>query len=184
MNFGKNKIGERTIMAELDTMYRILILYMLNKVEYPLTNTQITNFILEKEYTNYFTVQQTLSDLLSSDLITAESTHNNTRYRITEDGQQTLHFFEDKITPAIKKDILDYFKEHHFDLKQETSVYADFFKAPGSGYQVKCQIKNVEKPVLDLTLNVPSRELAQTICANWGKTNEEVYAILMDMLVK
>lgn len=43
-------------MTELDTMYRVMILYMLNLVEYPLTNTQITNFVLEKEYTNYFTV--------------------------------------------------------------------------------------------------------------------------------
>ena len=70
-------------MADLHTMYRVMILYMLNQVEYPLTNTQITNFILEKEYTNYFTVQEILSDRISSQLITAESTHNNTRYRIT-----------------------------------------------------------------------------------------------------
>ena len=69
-------------MADLHTMYRVMILYMLNQVEYPLTNTQITNFILEKEYTNYFTVQEILSDLISSQLIPAESTHNNTRYRI------------------------------------------------------------------------------------------------------
>ena len=45
-------------MTELDTIYRVMILYMLNLVEYPLTNTQITNFVLEKEYTNYFTVQE------------------------------------------------------------------------------------------------------------------------------
>ena len=70
-------------MSDLHTMYRVMILYMLNQVEYPLTNTQITNFILEKEYTNYFKVQEILSDLISSQLITAEPTHNNTRYRIT-----------------------------------------------------------------------------------------------------
>ena len=64
-------------MTELDTMYRVMILYMLNLVEYPLTNTQITNFVLEKEYTNYFTVQEAITSLLQTDLITAESTHNN-----------------------------------------------------------------------------------------------------------
>ena len=92
-------------MADLHTMYRVMILYMLNQVEYPLTNTQITNFILEKEYTNYFTVQEILSDLISSQLITAESTHNNTRYRITPYGQETLGFFHVKISDAIKEDI-------------------------------------------------------------------------------
>ena len=84
-------------MADLHTMYRVMILYMLNQVEYPLTNTQITNFILEKEYTNYFTVQEILSDLISSQLITAESTHNNTRYRITPYGQESLGFLHVKI---------------------------------------------------------------------------------------
>ena len=39
-------------MTELDTMYRVMILYMLNLVEYPHTNTQITNIHLEKENTN------------------------------------------------------------------------------------------------------------------------------------
>ena len=71
-------------MTELDTMYRVMILYMLNLVEYPLTNTQITNFVLEKEYTNYFTVQEAITSLLQTDLITAESTHNNTRYHLTD----------------------------------------------------------------------------------------------------
>ena len=77
-------------MTELDTMYRVMILYMLNLVEYPLTNTQITNFVLEKEYTNYFTVQEAITSLLQTDLITAESTHNNTRYHLTDYGRQTL----------------------------------------------------------------------------------------------
>lgn len=171
-------------MADLDNMYRIMILYMLDKVEYPLTNTQITNFILIKEYTNYFTIQQSLSDLLSSELITAESTYSNTRYRITEEGQKTLRFFESKISSGIKQDILDYFKEHHYDLKQETSVYADFFKAPGSGYQVRCQIREIETPIVDMTLTVQTREQAQAICSNWTEENAEVYALLMDMLLK
>lgn len=171
-------------MAELDTMYRIMILYMLNRLEYPLTNTQITNFILEKDYTNYFTVQQTISDLLSSELITAESTHNNTRYRITEEGQKTLRFFSDKISSGIKKDISDYFREHNFELREETSVYADYFKSSGNGYQVRCQIRNLEDTVLDLTLHVRNREQAQAICDNWPRQKDEVFALLMDHLLK
>ncbi len=171
-------------MAEPNTMYRVMILYMLNKVEYPLTGTQITDFILEKEYTNYFTVQQTLADLLSSELITAESTHNNTRYRLTEEGSQSLEFFEDKITPEIREDIDTYFEENSFRLKQETSVYADYYKAAGPGWQVECRIKNMESPVLSLTFNVQTAEQARAICSNWEKENTEVYAMLMDLLLK
>ena len=171
-------------MADLHTMYRIMILYMLNQVEYPLTNTQITNFILEKEYTNYFTVQETLSDLLTSELITAEPTHNNTRYRITDEGQTTLGFFHEKISDAIKEDIRNYFLDHNFDLKQETSIYADYYKVPGEGYAVRCRIRNLETDIVDLTLHVSQRQQAEAICQNWKKYNFDIYETLMDTLLK
>ena len=165
-------------MADLHTMYRVMILYMLNQVEYPLTNTQITNFILEKEYTNYFTVQEILSDLISSQLITAESTHNNTRYRITPYGQETLGFFHVKISDAIKEDIRTYF------VKQETSVYADYYKVPGEGYAVRCRIRNLETDIVDLTLHVSGRQQAEAVCQNWKKNHFPIYETLMDILLK
>jgi hypothetical protein len=34
---------------------------MLDKVDFPLTNTQISNFFLEQDYTDYFRVQQVIS---------------------------------------------------------------------------------------------------------------------------
>ncbi|MCD7980881.1 MAG: DUF4364 family protein [Clostridiales bacterium] len=180
----KNTGGRIVSMADLNTMYRIIVLYMLSRVEFPLTNTQITNFILEKDYTDYFTTQQAISDLLSSGLITAESTHSNTRYRITENGDDTLRLFIDKISPGIMSDISSYFREHHYELRQETSVYADYYKAADSGYSAHCVIKNLEKPVLDLTITVPTKEQARSICSNWEKEHPEVYTVLMDHLLK
>ena len=38
-------------MAEPFTIYKLTILYMLDKAGFPLSNTQISNFFLEKEYT-------------------------------------------------------------------------------------------------------------------------------------
>ena len=49
-------------MAEPFTIYKLTILNMLDKVDFPLTNTQISNFFLEQDYTDYFRVQQVLSD--------------------------------------------------------------------------------------------------------------------------
>ena len=40
-------------MAEPITIYKLTILNMLDKVDFPLTNTQISNFFLEQDYTDY-----------------------------------------------------------------------------------------------------------------------------------
>ncbi len=171
-------------MAEPNTLYRVMILYMLNRVEHPLTATQITDFILEKEYTNYFTVQETLNDLVSSELISRKATYNNTLCRLTDEGRKTLGFFSDKVSPEIKEEIDAYFAEHKIRLRQETSVYADYYRSAGSGWDVRCNIKNGDISVLDLTLHVQTEEQARSVCTNWSRENEEVFAALMDHLLK
>ena len=83
-------------MAEPFTIYKLTILYMLDKAGFPLTNTQISDFFLEHEYTDYFRVQEVLKDLTDTDLILTEPTHSNTQYSLTAAGKETLCFFEDK----------------------------------------------------------------------------------------
>lgn len=99
-------------MAEPFTIYKLTILNMLDKVDFPLTNTQISDFFLEQEYTDYFRVQQVLNDLADSGLIRTESTHSNTQYYITAAGRETLGFFRDKLTDAIEHDTIAYFEKN------------------------------------------------------------------------
>ena len=39
-------------MSEAFTLYKLIVLFMLEKVDFPLTNGQISEFILDKEYTS------------------------------------------------------------------------------------------------------------------------------------
>lgn len=59
-------------MAEPLTLYKLIILYMLKKVDFPLTNAQISEFVLDQEYTTYFTLQQAISELVEAGLIRME----------------------------------------------------------------------------------------------------------------
>ena len=83
-------------MSESFTLYKLIILYMLEKVDFPLTTSQISEFILDKGYTNYFKLQSTISEMLDSQLILAENTHNRTLYHLTEEGSKTIEFFRNK----------------------------------------------------------------------------------------
>ena len=63
---------------------------MLQNVNFPLSNTQISDFILEKEYTNYFHLQEALSELQDTKLIEIEKVRNTSYYHMTEEGSKTL----------------------------------------------------------------------------------------------
>ena len=45
------------------TLYKLIVLYLLNKVSFPLTMAQVSDLILEKEYTSYLTLQQVINEL-------------------------------------------------------------------------------------------------------------------------
>ena len=162
-------------MAEAFTLYKLIILYMLDKVDFPLTNSQISEFVLDKGYTDYFKLQQALSELADGGLILKESTHNRTLFHLTEDGKGTIHLFRDKISKPIQDDIDHFLQTKQYDLTNEVSVKADYMKNAGEEYSVRCQV--------DLTLSVPTEKEAAAIALNWQKKNQVVYAWLMSQLL-
>ena len=88
-------------MAETFTLYKLIILYMLDKVDFPLTTSQISEFVLDKGYTSYFKLQEALSDLAESGLIRTETTHNRTLYHLTENGSSLIDL---KLTVPTEKE--------------------------------------------------------------------------------
>ena len=112
-------------MAETFTLYKLIILYMLNKVDFPLTTSQISAFVLDKGYTSYFKLQEALSELTESELIQTETTHNRTLYHLTGNGAETIHYFSNKISSALRREMDKLLKEKQYDLKEEESVKSD-----------------------------------------------------------
>ena len=64
--------------------FKLIVLYMLNRAAFPITKAQVAEFILEKEYMDFLTLQQVFSELTSSEMITAKSVRNRTHLAITE----------------------------------------------------------------------------------------------------
>ena len=75
------------------TIYKLIVLYMLDRVTFPLTRAQISDFILEKTYTDFLTLQQAIAELEEENLITTNSLRNRTYLMITDEGRETLAFF-------------------------------------------------------------------------------------------
>lgn len=170
-------------MAETYTLYKLIVLYMLDKVDFPLTTSQISEFILDKGYTSYFKLQETLSEMVTSQLLYAETTHNRTLYHLTENGEETIHFFHSKLSAAIQKDIDEFLKEKQYDLKEESAVKSDYYLNTNHEYEVRCQIMENGFSLIDLKLTVPTEKEAETIANRWTAQSQEVYALLLSKLL-
>ena len=171
-------------MSELLTLYKLMILYMLKQVKFPLSGAQISEFFLNKEYTTYFTLQQALSELNESHLIKLESTRNSSRYEITREGEETLSFFGKKISAAIVEDIDTYLKENKVRLRDEVGLVSDYYKSTNQDYVVHCAIREGKSQLLEINISVPDKEQAEHMCSRWGQESQKLYAAIMQRLMK
>lgn len=165
------------------TLYKLIILYMLDKVSFPLTNSQISNFVLDKEYTDYMTFQSACSYLIDNKLIESNKVRNRTLLSITEEGKTALNFFQSRISESIKEDIQNYLNENELNMRNEVSVLSDYHKTTNGEYEAVLWAMDKEEELIRIKLSVPTEDNAREICVNWQTKNNEIYKYLMENLL-
>ena len=85
---------------------KLLVLYVIKSLKQPISNTQLTEIILENNFINYFTLQQYISELEYSNFVKYIEKNEKKLISITDKGEKVLSFFTDRIAP-IKRDIID-----------------------------------------------------------------------------
>ena len=170
-------------MSEPFTLYKLIILYMLQKVDFPLTNSQLSEFILDRGYTTYFTLQSVLSELIESDMIRQEIILNSSYYSLTEAGEEALYYFQNRISKSIRDEIDSYMNEHKMQLRDEVSVLADYYKNTANEYSVRCVVKEKYSNPIELTITVPDEVQARIVCRNWKDRCQQIYEHVMKELL-
>ena len=165
------------------TLYKLMILYLIEKVDFPLSNSQISEFILDKGYTNYFTVQIAFHELEEENMLRVKQIRNMSHYALSDEGSEAIEMFEYQIPNSIKEDIAQFLKEKEYELRKEASETADFYPSKGDEYTVNLKIREKESPLLEINLNVVSRDQAVYICDHWEKKHSDVYSMLIEKLL-
>ena len=171
------------MLAEPMTLYKLMNLYMLHQVNFPLTNAQLSNFFLDREYTTYVTLQQALNELLDAGLVKKETMRNSSRYEITKEGEETLEFFGKNISPAIVSDMDEYLKQNRFRMRNEVGLISDFYKSTNQDYIVHCEVREGKAVLVNLDISVPDKEQAEIMCNHWKDRSQEIYAYVMKSLM-
>lgn len=164
--------------SEAILLYKLMILYMLDRVDFPLTGSQISQFILDRGYTDYFTFQVSINELIENDFIKPTLERNHSLYEITEQGKEAVELFEFKVSDSIKIDILDYLKEQKIELRNESAISADYYPL-NNEYVTQLTIKERNQAILEIKLMVPTKEQAIHICDSWHDKSEEIYSYLI-----
>lgn len=168
--------------SESMKLYKLIILYFLSKTSQPMSNAIISDFMLENCYADYFSIQQTLSDLTEDNMINTEQTHSKSYYTIAPKGQETLDFFGNKLPNDTKQQIEDYLVKNKVSIIENTTLHTDFTRLRNKEYLAKCSILERGSVIMEVAINVPSEEEAIQVCQRFKDKNEQIYGFLFRTL--
>jgi DNA-binding PadR family transcriptional regulator len=163
---------------------KLLLLYLIEKMDLPLSRSQITDYVRQAEYMDYFTLQQALAEMVKDGYLENIQDNNNTRYTITGEGQSTLEYFAKHIPTPIRAKINSYVRDNRRIIKRDYEITATYFpNTENNEFMVKCGVYEDERVLMELFISVDTREQAKLIQTNW-KTNAKVlYGRIIEALV-
>ncbi|MDO4286056.1 MAG: DUF4364 family protein [Eubacteriales bacterium] len=169
-------------MASALTVYKLIVLYMLNRMDTPISKAQISDFVLENGYTNFLTLQQAFAEMEESGLVASQTELNRTFLTITEEGSESLHFFSAQLNGDIKQQIEAFLKKNGAQLRNEAAVTGEYYKTTGGEYEAHLCVREKQTRLVDIRLCVPEKEMARSITEHWQDRSGEIYQFLIEKL--
>jgi len=163
---------------------KVLILYILSRVNKPITNDTLFTIVSSAIDMNYFYFEQFLLDLIDVKYIACYEKETQNVYQITEKGLETLDLTLDILPGIIKLNVDTNFKSNVESVENEESIVAEFTPKSENEYEVECKIIENSEVVFEIKTFAYSRDEAQNIVHNWKHNAKTLYPKLLSTLTK
>lgn len=165
------------------SLNKLMVLFLIEKAGLPLSNTQISEFLLDSGYTDYFSLQEYLIQMIDVGLLKSSKITSHTLYDITGRGRETLEFFENHIPESTKDDMIIYLSNNKYDIRSKFEVVADYIPEKNGDYTVSCIAREDNKNLIEINMIVTEKEEALKICDAWESSSHKIYkSLLHDLL--
>lgn len=163
---------------------KLLLLYIIDRIEFPMSNPQITQFVLENDIMNYFMLQQFLGELKDSKFIIENTKDNEHIFTITDMGKSTLSYFVNRIPKSQIERIDQLLNIQKEKFIRNTQITADYIKIKDDEYLVKLGVVEKDLPIINLKLSVANNKQAKQICEKWRESAPNLYGQIINMLIE
>ncbi|MGG7164257.1 DUF4364 family protein [Clostridium ihumii] len=162
---------------------KLLLLYIFNKINLPISNLQITDIVLENNFMSYFTLQQYIVELTTSNLLRHITKNEKDRLVITDEGIKVLALFENRISED-KLDLINtYISNKLSTIKKELTVTADYTIENKNSYLVNLIASENNTTLIDIKISVASNKQARELCYKWKSNSSELYNKMINILI-
>jgi len=175
--------GQSSITIEYkDAENKLLLLYLINMMDLPMSRSQIHDFIIQKDLMNHFILERSLTDMVDDGFLETATENaadiNTTRYTLTEDGNNHLELLNDHIPRPVRQMIDRYVENNRGKIRKGFERTAHYFpNIENDEFIVKCGAYDDKRGSMLMEISVPvvTREQAKQIQANWNANYSTIY---------
>lgn len=163
---------------------KLLILYILDKVNTAIGGIGLTSYVLEERIMRYLEYQQRVHELIAANHIVCSTGDGLPLYEITDSGRALLSGMAD-LLPDTQRNRVDRtvarLRKKTIDERAVTAVYCPEDEYCGV---VRIGLNEGGVQMLSLEIAAASKEEAAAICRNWKEKTVEIYTEIVGALLK
>jgi hypothetical protein len=184
---------------------KLIIMYIMQRLDMPVSNNHLTRFVLEKHLMNYFMLQQCLNELCENNLILYieeyakyepgagsapdQASHTaaedpSSSYTLTDAGRRTLQYLVAKIPSGIRKRLDDAIPAVRREIVEDLLITAEYIPESEDKYVVMCKMREKGFTLVELKATVGTKKDALSVCENWKKHSSAIYSEIIKSLTK
>lgn len=162
---------------------KVLILYLLNKLQDGIKSDNLYKLVSSANNMNYFYFQELLTDLIESNFVGSFTKDEDTIIKITSDGQNTLSLTKSLLSGILKLKADTVFKEELSNIAEQSSIITEYIPKDEKNYTVKCKIVERNETIFEVSTFAGSRDRAKQISDNWKNNANNLYPRIIDLLL-
>lgn len=170
-----------------DTVNKLIIMYVLDKMEIPLTENSILEICSsQNNWINYMDCKDLLYQLIKAKFIYKPNTTNNeSRYNITYAGRDCLSQFFTRIPASLRDSISQFAKENKMHFKRSQEYVGSYYKNMDGSYSVELKILEplTTDSIFELKLKTDTRHNAIVACKKWRELAANVYETIYGKII-
>lgn len=161
---------------------KLIILYILDKIKFPIENKKLTQIILEENLISYFSLQGYITELIGADFISIIEEENKKRLTLSEKGKKVLSLFQNRINFRKKDSIDSYLQNQLENIRKDITISAEYTIEKGENFIVNLKAYEDKIVLIDIKLSVASNKQAREICNLWRENSSSTYSEIIKLL--
>lgn len=159
---------------------KVLILFMMNHVEYPVTEVEMYDLCFWDESLSYFDFKIAIPEMVTSGHLSQE----NGRYTITSMGKEACPLVQSSLAYPVGKRVLKAVSTFNEDMHRREILKTNMELGEDHTFHVSMELKGDLGKIFTMSFLVDSEEEAEGLETAMASHGEEIYETIKSLLLE